>query len=57
MAQPLEHLKKNLSTNNWASLMVQLVKNPPAMREASVQSLDWEDPLENKKAIHSSILN
>ena len=30
----------------WASLVVQLVKNLPAMRETSVPSLDWEDPLE-----------
>ena len=28
----------------WASLMAQLVKNPPAMRETWVQSLGWEDP-------------
>ena len=31
---------------SWASLVVQLVKNLPAMRETSVPSLDWEDPLE-----------
>ena len=31
---------------SWASLVVQLVKNPPAMQETWVQSLDWEDPLE-----------
>ena len=31
---------------SWASLMAQLVKNPPAMQEALVRSLDWEDPLE-----------
>ena len=30
----------------WASLVVQLVKNLPAMLETLVQSLDWEDPLE-----------
>ena len=36
--------------------MVQLVKNPPAMRETWVQSLDWEDPLEKGKATHSSSL-
>ena len=30
---------------SWASLVVQLVKNPPAMRETWVQSLGWEDPL------------
>ena len=40
----------------WASLVAQLVKNLPAMRETRVQSLGWEDPLENGKATHSSIL-
>ena len=29
-----------------ASLIVQLVKNPPAMQETPVQFLGWEDPLE-----------
>ena len=38
------------------SLVVQLVKNPPAMQETLVQSLGWEDPLEKEKAIYSSIL-
>ena len=33
----------------WASLVVQLVKNPPAMWETWVQSLGWEDPLEKRK--------
>ena len=28
---------------SWASLMAQLVKNPPAMRETWFLSLDWED--------------
>ena len=37
-------------------LVAQLVKNPPAMQEIWVQSLDWEDPLEKEMAIHSSIL-
>ena len=41
---------------SWASLMTQTVKNPPAVRETWVQSLDWEDPLEEGKATHSSIL-
>ena len=41
---------------SWASLVAQLVKNLPAMRETWVQSLDWKDPLENGKATHSSIL-
>ena len=31
-----------------ASLVAQLVKNQPAMRETWVQSLGWEDPLEGK---------
>ena len=39
-----------------ASLVAQLVKNPPTMWETWVQSLGWEDPLEKGKATHSSIL-
>ena len=39
-----------------ASLVVQMVKNLPAMRETWVQSLGWEDPLEEGMATHSSIL-
>ena len=31
---------------SWASLVAQLVKNPPATWETWVQSLGWEDPLE-----------
>ena len=31
---------------SWASLVAQLVKNPPAKQETWVQSLGWEDPLE-----------
>ena len=34
---------------SWASLMAQLVKNPPAMRETWVQSLDWEDSLDREQ--------
>ena len=41
---------------SWASLVVQLVKNPPAMRETWVWSLGWEDPLEKGKVTHSNIL-
>ena len=41
---------------SWASLVTQLVKNPPTLRETWVQSLGWEDPLEKEKANHSSIL-
>ena len=31
---------------SWASLVAQLVKNPPAMHKIWVPSLSWEDPLE-----------
>ena len=40
---------------SWASLVAQLVKNPPAMRETWVGFLGWKDPLEKGKATHSSI--
>ena len=42
--------------NPLASLVTQLVRNPPTMRETWVWSLGWEDPLEKGKATHSSIL-
>ena len=41
----------------WASLVAQLVKNPPAVQEILVQFLGWEDPLEKGMATHSSILD
>ena len=41
---------------NRASLMAQLVKNPPAMMETWVRSLGWEDPLAKEVATHSSLL-
>ena len=40
----------------WASLVAQLVKNLPTVRETWVRSLGWEDHLEKGKATHSSIL-
>ena len=39
-----------------ASLVTPMVKNLPAMWEICVQSLVWEDPLEEGMATHSSIL-
>ena len=39
-----------------ASLMAQMVKNLPAMQDTWVRSVDWEDPLEEGMATHSSIL-
>ena len=41
---------------SWASLVAQLVKNPPAMWETWVSSLGWEDPLEKGMATLSNIL-
>ena len=40
----------------WASLVAQMVKNPPAMRKVLAQSLGWEELLEEGMATHSSIL-
>ena len=44
------------TTVYWASLVAQLVKNPPAMQETLVRFLGWEDPLEEGMATHSGIL-
>ena len=41
---------------SWASLVAQIVKNPSAMQDTWVQSLGWEDPLEEGTATHFSIL-
>ena len=44
---------------NRASPIAQVVKNPPVMQETQetwVQSLGWEDPLEEEMETHSSIL-
>ena len=40
----------------WAFLVPQRVKNLSAMWETWVQSLGWEDPLEESTATHSSLL-
>ena len=40
----------------WPSLVAQMVKNVPAMKETQVRSLGWEDTLEEGMATHSSIL-
>ena len=42
---------------SWVSLVAQLVKNPPAMQETCVRSLDWEDALEKGKATQSISLS
>ena len=42
--------------SKWASLVAQIVKNPPAMQKTWVQSLGWEDPLEKGMATHATII-
>ena len=39
---------------SWASIVAQLVTNLPVMWETGDESLDWEDPLEEGMATHSS---
>ena len=51
----LQNLYHKQNYKGGASLIAQLVKNPPAMQETPGQSLGWEDPLENGKATHSGI--
>ena len=41
---------------SWTSLMAQTVKNLPAMQKTWVQSLGWEDLLEESLATYCSIL-
>ena len=40
----------------FASLVAQMVKNPPTAQETWVQSLGWDDPLEEEMTTHSNIL-
>ena len=40
-----------------ASLVAQMVKNLPSMRDTQRPFLGWEDPLEKEMATHSSILS
>ena len=42
---------------SWPSLVAQMVKNPPVMRETWVKSLGWDYPLEERMATHSNILD
>ena len=41
----------------WAPLVAQTVRNPPAIQETWVRSLDPKDPLEKGMTTHSSILS
>ena len=45
-----------INMQRGASLVAQLVKNPPAVQETWVRSLSWEDPLEKEMATHTSVL-
>ena len=38
------------------SLVAQMVKSLPAVRETHVRTLGWKDPLEKEMATHPSIL-
>ena len=37
-----------MCTYIWASLVAQMIKNPPAMWETRLRPLGWEDPLEKE---------
>ena len=41
---------------SWASLVAQMVKRLPEMRETQVETQGWEDALEKEMATHSSVL-
>ena len=43
-------VSNSLRPHRLASLIAQLVKNPPAMQETLVGFLGWEDPVEKGKA-------
>ena len=52
----LKMVKIISSKMDVASLVAQMVKNPPAMWENWVRSLGWKDPIEKEMATHSSVL-
>ena len=49
-------IKHDCYPEDKTSLVAQVVKNLPAIRETWFQSLGWEDPLETGKATHSGFL-
>ena len=55
-SHPYLTIGKTIASTRWASLVAQMVKNPPAMWETWVRPLGWKDPLEEDTATHSSIL-
>ena len=58
MVKILENVgtSENMKSSYYLTKVAQTVKNLPAMWETWVQSLGWEDPLEEGLAAHSSIL-
>ena len=50
------HYNKTVKVMQGASLVAQMVKNPPAIRETWVRSLGWENPPEEDIETHSSFL-
>ena len=55
---PWGHKESDMTNHStsWASLVVQMAKESPAVWETWIWSLGWEDPLEKGMAAHSSIL-
>ena len=54
-----KHVKlgsEHLVSVHGVTPVAQTVKNLPAMWETRVRSLSWENPLERRRATHSSIL-
>ena len=51
---PLKSISRWLGLK-WASLVAQMVKNPPAKQETQIRSLGQEDSLEKEMAPHSSL--
>ena len=47
---------EGIAQYSWASLVAQMVKNPPAMQETWIRSLGWDDPLKEGLATHFNIL-
>ena len=52
----MDQLYVSVCIYSWSSLLTQTVKNLPAMQETRGQSLGWEDLLEKRMAMHTSIL-
>ena len=52
----VQYQQNYFASVHGASLVAQMVKNPPAMEDTWVRFLDWEDPLEEGMETHSSVL-